>query len=61
MVRRRLKILFGDKVERLRADNPERVLLHDLEMGILRPTPADWVCAERYPTPSSPEWHIFED
>ena len=48
MVRRRLKILSGDRlssarVERLRSDNPERDLLHDLAIGMRVPLPTDFV------------------
>ena len=48
MLRRRLKILSGDslsstRVERLRSDNPERDLLHDLAIGMRVPLPTDFV------------------
>ena len=48
MVRRRLKIFSGDRlrsarVERLRLNNPERDLLHDLAIGMRVPLPTDFV------------------
>ena len=47
MVSRRLKSLSSDRlsstrVERLRTDNPERALLHDLAIGMRVPLPTDF-------------------
>ena len=47
MVSRRLKILSSDRlcsvrIGRLRADNPERALLHDLAVGMRVPLPTNF-------------------